>query len=129
MAINHVKTPTDTYCGHIHSTNTSKKLILKKTELPAVSKPLHFINIENMSFDINSSRNDSDELAQENLAELESTESEAVESVNNESKPSFWSMTNGDMVCLEEQITKTYYLAPKLGWTFSEMTSLLYEDY
>lgn len=97
--------------------------------MQAVSKPLHFINIENVSFDINSSRNDSDELAQENLAELESIESEAVQSVKNESKPSFWSMTNGDMACLEEQIAKTYYLAPKLGWTSFEMTSLLYEDY
>lgn len=102
--------------------------------MQAVSKPLHFINIENVSFDINSSRNDSDELAQENLAELESIESEAVQSVNNESKPSFWSMTNGDMACLEEQIAKTigpknYYLAPKPGWTSFEMTSLLYEDY
>lgn len=63
-------------------------LVFKESELQAVSTPLHFINIENVSFDINSPRNDSDELAQENLAELESAEWEAVQSVNNESKPS-----------------------------------------
>lgn len=71
-------------------------------ELWAVSKPLHFNN-ENVSFDKNSFRNDSDEFVQENLAELNSAESEAVPSVNNESKPSFWSMINGDIDCLEEQ--------------------------
>lgn len=127
--INHVKTPAGTHCAHTHSINISKKHIFKEPELQAVSKLLHFINIENLSFDINFSRNDSDWLAQENLSGLESIESEAVQSVNNESKPSFWSMTNGDMACLEEQIVKTYYLALKLCWTSFEMTSLLYEDY
>jgi len=111
--MNHVKALTDTYCAHIHSINTSKKLVSKESDSQAVSKPLHFINIENVSFDINSSRNDSDELAQGNLAELESAESEAVQSVNNESKPSFCSMTNGDMACLEEQITKRHTTWPQ----------------
>lgn len=87
--INHVETPAGTHCAHTHSINISKKHIFKEQGLQAVPKPLHFINIENVSFKINSSRNDSDELAQENLSELESIESEAVQAVNNESKPSF----------------------------------------
>lgn len=63
--------------------------ICKESELQAVSKPLPSINVGNVSSDKNSSRNDSDELVQENLDDLESAESEAVPSVNNESKPSF----------------------------------------
>lgn len=95
----------------------------EESELRAVSKPLHFINIENVSFDINSPRNDSDELAQENLAELESTEWEAVQSVNNESKPSLWSMTNGDTACLGEQITKRHTTWPQ-NWAEHFLKSL-----
>lgn len=106
-------TSTNTHCVHMHCINILKKLIFKQSVLQTVPRHLYFINIENVSFDINSSMNDSDELAQENLAELESAELEAVQSMNNESKPSFWSMTNGDMACLEEQITKRHTTWPQ----------------
>lgn len=97
--------------------------ICKESELQAVSKPLPSINVGNVSSDKNSSRNDSDELVQENLDDLESAESEAVPSVNNESKPSFWSMTNGDTACLEEQITKKCTTWPQ-NWAEHFLKSL-----
>lgn len=107
-SINHFMTLAKAYHVHTHSINILEKNTFKDSELRAISKHLYFINTETVSFDINSYRNDSDKLAQENLAELESTESEAVQSVSNESKPSFLSMTDGDVACLEEQITKRY---------------------